>query len=63
MVSDDELSFQPGDVILVFECHTAEPGWLAGQMRDKVGWFPMAFAEPIAPAAANITSTQVFFCC
>uniref|UniRef100_A0AC35G7K5 SH3 domain-containing protein n=1 Tax=Panagrolaimus sp. PS1159 TaxID=55785 RepID=A0AC35G7K5_9BILA len=23
------------------------PGWLAGQIRGKVGWFPAAFAEPI----------------
>ncbi|PIO58044.1 SH3 domain protein, partial [Teladorsagia circumcincta] len=34
--SEDELSFQPGDVILVFESHAAEPGWKAGQIRDKV---------------------------
>ncbi|OZC07366.1 hypothetical protein X798_05594 [Onchocerca flexuosa] len=50
--SDDELSFQPGDVILAFENHAAEPGWLAGQMRDKVGWFPVAFAEPMVPVSA-----------
>uniref|UniRef100_A0A0N5AWI9 Intersectin-1 n=1 Tax=Syphacia muris TaxID=451379 RepID=A0A0N5AWI9_9BILA len=50
--TDDELSFQPGDIIVVFEGHAAEPGWLAGQMRDKVGWFPLAFAEPIAPVNA-----------
>ncbi|GMT25450.1 hypothetical protein PFISCL1PPCAC_16747 [Pristionchus fissidentatus] len=54
--SQDELSFQPGDVILVFEGHAAEPGWLAGQIRDKVGWFPAAFAEPIAPVNTNVTS-------
>ncbi|CAG9540234.1 unnamed protein product [Cercopithifilaria johnstoni] len=50
--SDDELSFQPGDVILAFENHAAEPGWLAGQMREKVGWFPVAFAEPMVPVSA-----------
>ncbi|VDK41697.1 unnamed protein product [Anisakis simplex] len=54
--TEDELSFQPGDIILVFEGHTAEPGWLAGQMRDKVGWFPLAFAEPIA--SINTISSQ-----
>uniref|UniRef100_F1KQL1 Intersectin-1 n=1 Tax=Ascaris suum TaxID=6253 RepID=F1KQL1_ASCSU len=53
--TEDELSFQPGDIILVFEGHAAEPGWLAGQMRDKVGWFPLAFAEPIATVGAAIT--------
>ncbi|KAM3725267.1 Intersectin-1 [Dirofilaria immitis] len=54
--SDDELSFQPGDVILAFENHAAEPGWLAGQMRDKVGWFPVAFAEPMVPV--SVVPTQ-----
>ncbi|VDN02530.1 unnamed protein product [Thelazia callipaeda] len=54
--SDDELSFQRGDVILAFENHAADPGWLAGQMRDKVGWFPAAFAEPMAPV--NVVSVQ-----
>lgn len=57
--SSDELSLQPGDIILVFEGYQSEPGWLgdsylciflifillAGQIRDKVGWFPAAFAE------------------
>ncbi|KHJ94369.1 SH3 domain protein [Oesophagostomum dentatum] len=52
--SEDELSFQPGDVILVFESHAAEPGWKAGQIRDKVGWFPEAFAEPIAPVQSAV---------
>uniref|UniRef100_A0A914LH46 Intersectin-1 n=1 Tax=Meloidogyne incognita TaxID=6306 RepID=A0A914LH46_MELIC len=45
--SNDELSLQPGDIILVFEGYQSEPGWLAGQIRDKVGWFPAAFAEPV----------------
>ncbi|GMS96358.1 hypothetical protein PENTCL1PPCAC_18533 [Pristionchus entomophagus] len=54
--SQDELSFQPGDVILVFEGHAAEPGWLAGQIKEKVGWFPAAFAEPIAPVNTNVSS-------
>ncbi|KAL6740707.1 hypothetical protein Aduo_014038 [Ancylostoma duodenale] len=53
--SEDELSFQPGDVILVFESHAAEPGWKAGQIRDKVGWFPEAFAEPIAPVNTAVS--------
>lgn len=54
--SEDELSLQPGDTVLVFEDHASEPGWLAGQIREKVGWFPAAFAEPAAkktsPSAA-----------
>ncbi|KAL3108428.1 hypothetical protein niasHT_015350 [Heterodera trifolii] len=51
--SGDELSIQPGDLILVFEGHQSEPGWLAGQIRDKVGWFPASFAEPLSAAAAG----------
>ncbi|EGT42019.1 CBN-ITSN-1 protein [Caenorhabditis brenneri] len=46
--SEDELSFEPGDVIIVFQSHAAEPGWRAGQLREKVGWFPEAFVESIA---------------
>lgn len=53
--SDDELSIQPGDVVLVFEGHASEPGWLAGQIKDKVGWFPAAFAEPLS-------AKKVFVC-
>uniref|UniRef100_A0A1I7X785 Intersectin-1 n=1 Tax=Heterorhabditis bacteriophora TaxID=37862 RepID=A0A1I7X785_HETBA len=53
--SEDELSFQPGDVVLVFEAHAAEPGWKAGQIRDKVGWFPEAFAEPIGTVLSSIS--------
>jgi hypothetical protein len=80
--SADELTLQPGDVILVFEGHQSEPGWLgnnsihsyfknllyhysfsAGQIRDKVGWFPAAFAEPFAstgqPATTTTTTTAL----
>ncbi|KAH7731039.1 ITSN-1 protein [Aphelenchoides avenae] len=55
--SDDELSIQPGDIILVFEGHASEPGWLAGQIRDKVGWFPAAFAEPLTAKKPTTAST------
>ncbi|KAL1285127.1 Intersectin-1 [Trichinella pseudospiralis] len=47
--TDDELSFQPGDVIFVFKNHVCEPGWLAGQVKDKVGLFPEEFAECMEP--------------
>lgn len=73
--NDDELDFQPGDVIIVFKVafdfsfyftiffisqdHTSEPGWLAGQIRDKVGWFPEAYAECIDDAQqANAAAPQ-----
>lgn len=52
--TEDELSFQPGDVILVFKDHaTGEPGWLAGQLRGKVGWFPESFAEPMTQSGPS----------
>ncbi|CAD5221171.1 unnamed protein product [Bursaphelenchus okinawaensis] len=55
--SDDELSLQPGDTILVFEGHASEPGWLAGQIKEKVGWFPAAFAEPMAKKTSPIQNS------
>uniref|UniRef100_A0AC34Q5W0 Uncharacterized protein n=1 Tax=Panagrolaimus sp. JU765 TaxID=591449 RepID=A0AC34Q5W0_9BILA len=58
--SDDELSLQPGDVILVFESqNSAEPGWLLGQIKGKVGWFPASFAEPLAASKQSTTPSVV----
>lgn len=31
--ADDELSFQPGDIIQVYKDYRAQEGWLAGQIR------------------------------
>lgn len=58
--SDDELSLQPGDTILVFEDHASEPGWLAGQIKEKVGWFPAAFSEKIQDQATTESVKKVF---
>lgn len=52
------MSLQPGDTILVFEDHPSEPGWLAGQFKDKVGWLPASFAEPISKKTNNTTTKQ-----
>ncbi|CAB3409363.1 unnamed protein product [Caenorhabditis bovis] len=57
--TEDELSFEPGDVIIVFQSHAAEPGWRAGQLRDKVGWFPEAFVEPIAQLPQTSTEPPI----
>nr|XP_018916715.1 PREDICTED: intersectin-1 isoform X1 [Bemisia tabaci]XP_018916716.1 PREDICTED: intersectin-1 isoform X1 [Bemisia tabaci] len=43
----DELSFQPGDVIMVPISQNAEPGWLAGELRGQTGWFPESYVEPL----------------
>uniref|UniRef100_A0A1B6C8A9 Intersectin-1 n=1 Tax=Clastoptera arizonana TaxID=38151 RepID=A0A1B6C8A9_9HEMI len=45
--NNDELSFQPGDIIMVPVDHNAEPGWLAGELRGATGWFPEAYVEPV----------------
>ncbi|CAH1112689.1 unnamed protein product [Psylliodes chrysocephalus] len=45
--NNDEISFQPGDVINVAKEQTGEPGWLAGEIRGHTGWFPEAYVEPI----------------
>ncbi|XP_054264037.1 intersectin-1 isoform X2 [Macrosteles quadrilineatus] len=63
----DELSFQPGDIIMVPITQNAEPGWLAGEVRGHSGWFPEAYVECIDtdtgvspyPEADTIQKTQL----
>ena len=43
----DEVSFQPGDVVLVTESLSNEPGWLTGEVRGHVGWFPESYVVKI----------------
>lgn len=38
--NEDELSFQPGDIILVPDVHDGEPGWLPGEVGGRTGWLP-----------------------
>ncbi|XP_032888316.1 intersectin-1 isoform X7 [Amblyraja radiata] len=45
--SHDELTIQPGNVIMVDESQTGEPGWLGGELKGKTGWFPANYAEKI----------------
>ncbi|XP_040606412.1 intersectin-1 isoform X4 [Mesocricetus auratus] len=50
--SHDEITIQPGDVVMVKrervdESHTGEPGWLGGELKGKTGWFPANYAEKI----------------
>ncbi|XP_032888315.1 intersectin-1 isoform X6 [Amblyraja radiata] len=50
--SHDELTIQPGNVIMVKgewvdESQTGEPGWLGGELKGKTGWFPANYAEKI----------------
>ncbi|XP_073978678.1 dynamin associated protein 160 isoform X3 [Rhodnius prolixus] len=52
----DELSFQPGDIILVPTNQASEPGWLSGELREVTGWFPESYVEPLDSA---VTGTDV----
>lgn len=65
--NEDELSFQPGDIINVTLGEQGEEGWFAGELRGKTGWFPESYVEPLdgaradpAPAAeAEVRSTPL----
>lgn len=43
--NQDEISFQPGDVVMVPLEQNAEPGWLAGEINGHTGWFPETYVE------------------
>ncbi|CAK6976759.1 intersectin-1 [Scomber scombrus] len=53
--SHDEITITPGDVIMVDESQTGEPGWLGGELRGRTGWFPANYAERIPDSEAPIT--------
>lgn len=43
----DEITFQPGDIVMVPIEQNAEPGWLAGEMNGHTGWFPETYVEKV----------------
>ncbi|KAJ8352480.1 hypothetical protein SKAU_G00239560 [Synaphobranchus kaupii] len=45
--SHDEITIQPGNIVMVDESQTGEPGWLGGELKGKTGWFPANYAEKI----------------
>lgn len=45
--SHDEITIQPGDIVMVDETQTGEPGWLGGELKGRTGWFPANYAEKI----------------
>ncbi|XP_034243922.1 intersectin-1 isoform X2 [Thrips palmi] len=51
--NQDEISFQPGDIIMVPHTQNGEPGWLAGEIRGHTGWFPESYVEPIDTPAES----------
>ncbi|XP_075449154.1 intersectin-1 [Ascaphus truei] len=57
--SHDEITIQPGDIIMVDESQTGEPGWLGGEIKGKTGWFPANYAERIPEGEFSSATKQV----
>ncbi|XP_071567656.1 intersectin-1 isoform X11 [Temnothorax nylanderi] len=58
--NQDEISFQPGDIILVPPVQNAEPGWMAGEIRGHTGWFPESYVEPVDTGTADLDNERTF---
>lgn len=43
----DEITFQPGDTVMVPFEQNGEPGWLSGEINGQTGWFPESYVEKI----------------
>ncbi|XP_044140387.1 intersectin-1 isoform X2 [Bufo gargarizans] len=56
--SHDEITIQPGDIIMVDESQTGEPGWLGGELKGKTGWFPANYAERLPESEFPSTAKQ-----
>ncbi|XP_068150502.1 intersectin-1 isoform X1 [Drosophila tropicalis] len=50
----EEITFVPGDIILVPLEQNAEPGWLAGEINGHTGWFPESYVEKLEDDAAGV---------
>ncbi|XP_040194848.1 intersectin-1 isoform X2 [Rana temporaria] len=57
--SPDEITITPGDIIMVDESQTGEPGWLGGELKGKTGWFPANYAERMPESEFPSTAKQV----
>ncbi|XP_035250130.1 intersectin-1-like isoform X3 [Anguilla anguilla] len=53
--SHDEITIQPGDIVMVDESQTGEPGWLGGELNGKTGWFPANYAEKMPEAEVSVS--------
>ncbi|KAL0103076.1 hypothetical protein PUN28_018401 [Cardiocondyla obscurior] len=58
--NQDEISFQPGDIILVPPVQNPEPGWMAGEIRGHTGWFPESYVEPVDTGTADLDNEHTF---
>ncbi|XP_053957773.1 intersectin-1 isoform X1 [Anastrepha ludens] len=54
--NQDEITFVPGDIILVPLEQNAEPGWLAGEINGHTGWFPETYVEKIEDEYSTVTT-------
>lgn len=45
--NNDEITFMPGDTVMVPLEQNAEPGWMAGEINGHTGWFPETYVEKI----------------
>jgi len=52
----DELTIEVGDEILVTPDPNAEPGWLHGEIGERAGWFPQAYAELVSVGGGNFAT-------
>lgn len=53
--NSDEITFQPGDIIMVALQQTGEEGWLSGEIGGHTGWFPEAYVEKIDDGGEELT--------
>lgn len=45
--NSDEITFQPGDIVMVSHVQNGEAGWLAGEINGHTGWFPETYVEKV----------------
>lgn len=57
----DELSFTAGEIITKDTSSNPDPGWLAGIIDDRSGWFPEAFIEIYDPNTAGFDAADAGF--
>lgn len=57
--NSDEITFQPGDIVMVPFEQNAEPGWLAGEINGHTGWFPESYVEKINADDNTIDETAI----
>lgn len=54
----EEITFVPGDIILVPLEQNAEPGWLAGEINGHTGWFPESYVEKLEDGSTVLATDQ-----